>query len=195
MRQAVLVALLALALAGAGCSGDDAAITATSTGAAATAPSTSTTIPDSATSTTATTLPRLVAWESYGLAFQRSAADGTAALSVAPTDYRDLYRGRIPEVSVLPDPRWQARIVVGHGLRNRGPYADPADPPPVVEEEWPVVAGTITIVEMPDPNIGCGPGGVATALFEDFEALAPDGTRVHLGDFEARNEHWGCLGQ
>jgi hypothetical protein len=153
------------------------------------------------TATTATiipaataTLPLLVTWHSGGYSFQVGTADNTAGLIVALANYRDFFHGRIPEVSVLPDPRWRARVIIGHDLRFWGPGGDPTDPPPVVEEEWPVVAGTITILEMASIHADCGPDGLARALFEDFAARAPDGTIVYLGDFEARNEHWGCLG-
>lgn len=174
---ALPVVLCATLLAVAGCSGGG------------TASTTMTTVP-----ATSSTLPLLVEWHSGGYAFQVGTADDTTALIVAPTSYLDFFHDRIPEVSVLPDPRWRARVIIGHNLRFWGPGGDPTDPPEVVEEEWPVVAGTITILEMASINAECGAGGMARALFQDFEALTPDGTRVRLGDFEAWNEHWGCVG-
>jgi hypothetical protein len=53
---------------------------------------------------------------------------------------------------------------------------------------WPVVAGTITILEI-EPVAGCGS---ARALLVGFEAMAEDGTRVRLGDFSVESTLWGC---
>jgi hypothetical protein len=168
MRQALLVALLALALAGAGCTGDDAAST-----------------------TTTTTLPPLVDSYPRGYGFRLGAADQTTGLFVEFTDFQAGMRGDIPEVSVLPDPMWNVQVRIGSDLFiNWGKSVILAsDPVPLVDEVWPVVAGTITILELP----GTEECGIARARFEGFAAAAPDGTLVHLGDFEVENRSWGCF--
>jgi hypothetical protein len=92
---------------------------------------------------------------------------------------------------MLPDSRWTAKVHVGHDLfANWGSgEIDPSDPQPVVDEVWPVVAGSITILELPPRS---GPCGEARAWLVGVEAMTGDGTRVRLGDFEVRNEWWGC---
>jgi hypothetical protein len=172
------VALCAALLGVAGCSGDGTAATTAST--------TTTTIP-----ATTTTLPLLVDAYDLGVAFHLGAADGTVGLFIEFTDHDAAARGDIPEVSVLPDGRWTAEVHIGHDLfASWGRDVRPSDPRPVVDEVWPVVAGTITILEMDMPSTGCG---VARALLVGLEAVTGDGTRVHLGDFEVENLMWGCF--
>jgi hypothetical protein len=194
MPLAHLVLLFALALAGAGCSGEDAAdrtttgVVDTTAPPAATSTTVTTTLPPT---TTTTTLPPLVDSYGLGLGFHLGAADQTAGLFVELVTYENFYEGRIPEVTVLPSPRWIAEVRVGHDLfANWGSgEIDPSDPQPVVDEVWPLVAGSITILELP-PR--AGPCGEARALLVGVEAVTGDGTRIHLGDFEVRNEWWGC---
>jgi hypothetical protein len=52
-----------------------------------------------------------------------------------------------------------------------------------------VVSGSSTMLELPPP----GECGVAKARLEGFQAEAPDGTLVDLGDFEVENGQWGCF--
>lgn len=148
------------------CSGGDAATTA-------------------ATTTTSTTLPPLGESHGLGHGFQLGAADQTAGLFVWFTDLRTASEGNIPEVSVLPDSRWEVEVRIGSDL-----FADPFAAGAWVDEVWPVVAGKITILERSDPDGACR---YAKALLEDFEAIATDGTRVPLGDFEVENRGWGCF--
>lgn len=185
MRHAVLVALLALALAGTGCAGGDATTTTTTTAA----PATTTILPPAVPTTT---LPPLVDTHSIGYGFLLVAADQTVALSVQFTDHSAAAREGVPEVTVLPDPLWKAEVNMGHDLELLwGPagVVTPTDPRSVVDEVWPVVAGTITIVEM-SPTPTCW---LARARLEDFEALTTTGQRVYLGDFEVETSGWGCF--
>jgi hypothetical protein len=167
VRQSVWVVVCALAAVGAGCVGDGAAMT--------TAPITAT-----------VTLPPLVESHGLGYGFRLGAADQTAGLFVWFTDLRTAAEGNIPKVSVLPDSRWEVEVRIGSDL-----FADPySQPVPWVDEVWPVVAGKITILERSDPDGACG---YAKALLEDFEAIATDGTRVPLGDFDVENRSRGCF--
>ena len=95
-------------------------------------------------------------------------------------------------MSVLPDDTWEAELRIGSDLFfNWGNDVIMAsDPVPVVDEVWPVVAGTITILEMETPTDECG---VARALLTGFEAVTGDGTRVRLADMEVENRAWGCF--
>lgn len=170
-HQRWLSACLGLVVLMAACSGGDAA---TTTAATTTAP------------IATVTLPPLVESHGLGYGFQLGAADQTAGLFVWFTDLRTAAEGNIPEVSVLPDSRWEVEVRIGSDL-FAGPFSQPV---PWVDEVWPVVAGKITILERSDPDGACG---YAKALLEDFEANATDGTRVPLGDFEVENRGWGCF--
>lgn len=188
MRTALLVALLALALVGAGCTGDDAADTTATTGIAATSTSTTTTttlLP----ATTSSTLPPLVEAYGGGFGFRLGAADQTVGLFVTLADLQDFYEGVVPEVSVLPNAMWEAELRFGARLFANWGNDTASDPEPVVDEVWRIVAGTITILELP----GTEACGLARARFEGFEAEAPDGTRTRLGSFEVETTAWGCL--
>ena len=100
MRQSVWVVVCALAAGGAGCVGDGAATT--------TAP------------IATVTLPPLGESHGLGHGFQLGAADQTAGLFVWFTDLRTASEGNIPEVSVLPDSRWEVEVRIGSDL-----FADP----------------------------------------------------------------------
>lgn len=192
MRMGLLALPLALVVGGPGCTGDDSASTTTTSvvGTTTTASTTvTTTLPPT---TTTTTLPPLVDNSGVGYGFLLGAADQTVALSVEFTDHDAAARGNIPEVSVLPDSRWRVELRFGRNLLfHLAGVVTPTDPRAVVDEVWPVVAGTITILEIePASASGCDS---ARALLVGFEAVAEDGTRVHLGDFEVETGLWGCF--
>jgi hypothetical protein len=188
MRCGVVMGLAVLLLAA--CKGGEADTTmwSTTTSSAAVTTTVATT---TATTTTTTTLPPLV--DSYGLGwgFHLGAADETVGLFVELVTEQDFYDGRIPEVSVLPNHMWEAEVRIGFNLfANWGNEAIMAsDPVPVVDEVWPIVAGTITILEMRSTD----EDGITRARLEGVEAVIPDGTRVRLGDFEVENGCWGCF--
>lgn len=91
----------------------------------------------------------------------------------------------LPAELGVPDEKWQAELALGTNLLTRWDYRSQSRP--VVLEQWPIVAGTITILELP-PTGECGE---AWAHLEGLEAQRPDGTRIQLGDFEVRNHAWG----
>jgi hypothetical protein len=126
-----------------------------------------------------------------GYGFYLGAPDQTAGLFVVFTDFETALAGNTPQVSTLPDERWVAEIQMGRNLFAS--WCDDATPEagqePVVDEVWTMVAGTITILEMPEPGV-CGE---ARALLEDLAAVTGDETRVELGDFEIRNGSFGCV--
>ncbi len=107
------------------------------------------------------------------------------------TNFEVALAGNTPEVSTLPDEDWVAEIQMGRNLFAS--WCDDTTPEPgqepVVDEVWPVVGGTITILERPAPGI-CGE---ARARLEGLAAETGDGTRVDLGDFEVRNGAFGCV--
>jgi hypothetical protein len=171
---ALPMGLCAALLGVVGCSGGGAAATTASTA--------TTTIP-----ATTTTLPLLVDGYMSGFGFYLGSADQTAGLFVEFTDTRAAAEGNIPDVSTLPDGRWDAEVRIGSDLFAF--LVGSTSGSPRVDEAWPVVAGSITILELPSP----GECGVAKAHLEGFQAEAPDGTLVDLSDFEVENSQWGCF--
>jgi hypothetical protein len=120
-----------------------------------------------------------------GVGFWLGSADQTALLSVVPEEY-DFEGQWLPAKFGVSDENWQAELALGTNLLTRWDYR--SQPTPVVLEQWPIVAGTITILELPP----AGECGEARAYLEGLEAQRPDGTRIRLGDFEVRNHAWGC---
>jgi len=126
-----------------------------------------------------------------GFAFYLGSADQTAGLFAVYTDFEAARAGDIPAITTLPDDRWIVEVEIGQRLFAN--WCDgtvpPPDPPAAVEETWMVTAGTITILELP-PAGACGP---ARARLSGFEAVAPDGIRLTLGDIEVANPTFGCF--
>jgi hypothetical protein len=198
LRRTVPLLLCAVLLAATACSGQ--AATPTTTLPSGDLAATSTTIasgasPTSATTTTVpptTTSPALFSplTEGYGggVGFLLGSVDQTARLSVAwYGPWPDFESGPLPMVIVLPNEKWRAVLALGTNLFDMWGYGNLGNR--VVRERWPIVAGTITIVQLP-PSGECGE---ARAHLEGLEAERPDGTRIRLGDFEVRNARWGCL--
>lgn len=107
------------------------------------------------------------------------------------TDFQTALAGNTPEVSTLPDENWVAEIQIGRHLFTSWCDDEAPEPgqEPVADEVWPVIAGTITLLETPAPGV-CGQ---ARARLEGLAAQSPDGTRIELGDFEVRNGAFGCV--
>lgn len=126
-----------------------------------------------------------------GYGFYLGTADQTTGLFVVFTDFETALAGHTPEVTTLPDDDWVAEIQTGRNLFTS--WCDDTTPEPgqepVVDEVWQVVAGTITILETPEPGV-CGE---ARARLEGLAAETGDGTRIDLGDFEIRNGAFGCV--
>jgi hypothetical protein len=196
-----LVALVTAAVLAA-CSGQGASSTTTlseglSTSSTTRLPSTTASTP-STTSTTTTTLPPTTTIPALfpplteelggGVGFFLHSADRTAGLSVVWMGYPDdLVYGTLPLVITLPDAEWRAVLRLGTDLFDQFSKVPLRDR---VREQWLIVAGTITFLELPPP----GEIGVARARLEGLVAERPDGTQVRLGDFDVRNDCWGgCL--
>ena len=97
-----------------------------------------------------------------------------------------------PPVIDLPDPGWEAVVVVGSELYANwcNDVIDPSQPQQRVDETWPIVAGTLEFVgEPPVP----GEGASITARLLGLVAERPDRSRVKLRDLEVTNESWGMF--
>ncbi len=98
----------------------------------------------------------------------------------------DFEYGPLPLVILLPDEEWRAVLAFGTNLVAGFEAALVRG---VVRERWRIIAGTITVSQLPPPE-ECGE---AVAHLAGLEAERPDGTRVRIGDFDVRNAGWGCL--
>ena len=58
----------------------------------------------------------------------------------------------LPAEFGVPDEKWQAELALGTNLLTRWDYR--SQPTPVVLEQWPIVAGPITILELPPTGDG-----------------------------------------
>jgi len=127
-----------------------------------------------------------------GFGFWLGSAGGDVAVRLAVVDEEAAARGDIPREVELPHDAWEARLVLGRDLYANwcDDVLEPDEPEPVVDEEWPITAGAITLAG-PAPEQGCP--GELTATLEGLEATAADGTVVDLGGREVTNPHWGCF--
>lgn len=137
--------------------------------------------------------PELAAMDDYGCGygFWLGSPDGRVAVRFA-ADQDLAARGDLPREATLPDPVWDATVLIGEDL-----YANWCDdvvvvgePEPVVAEEWPVTAGTITLR---DPGVAADCPAEARATVAGLEATRADGTTVELGSRELTNDTWGCF--
>lgn len=187
MRPMLMVLLLALTLAADGCTGAD---TASTIGVGTTSATTVTTaVTTRPPTTSSSTLPVLSDAYPGGFGFFLGSADQTVGLFVYLADWRDFSEGRLPETSVLPNGLWEAELRIGNNLFVSWGKDYHVPESWVVDAVWPVVAGTITLLELP-PQGDCGK---ASARLGGFEAVSPDGTRIHVGDLEVENARFGCL--
>lgn len=126
-----------------------------------------------------------------GFGFYLGTADQAAGLFLVFTDFEVALAGGTPDTSALPHADWVAEVQIGSHLFTSWCDDTTPDPgqEPVVAETWPVVSGTITILEQPAPGV-CGQ---ATARLESLTAQKPDGTTIVLGDFEVGNRAFGCV--
>ena len=89
-------------------------------------------------------------------------------------------------VILLPDEEWRAVLAFGTNLVAGFEAALVRG---VVRERWPIVAGTITISQLPPPE-ECGE---AVAHFAAWRPRGPTEHASRIGDFDVRNAGWGCL--
>lgn len=137
--------------------------------------------------------PDLAVMEEYGCGygFWLGSPDGHLAVRLAGV-LELAAAGELPRAVTLPDPAWEAVVLVGEDL-----YANWCDdvivvgePEPVVAEEWPITAGTIVLNE-PTPGPDCP--SEARATVTGLRTIRTDGTTVELGSRELTNDSWGCF--
>lgn len=103
--------------------------------------------------------------------------------------------GALPAVIELPEPSWEAVVVLGEELYANwcNDVIDPSQPQPRIDETWTIVAGTIEFVGAPPVAGEPGVSSAVTARLTGLVAERPDGSRVELRDLELTNEAWGMF--
>lgn len=135
----------------------------------------------------------LAAMDEYGcgFGFWLGGPDQEVAVRFAAAD-RIVAEGELPPVTSLPDEAWDATVLIGEDLYANwcDDVLEPGEPEPVVAEEWPITAGSITL-HRPARADACPYEARATVT--GLEATRPDGTSVELGGRELVNDAWGCF--
>ena len=128
--------------------------------------------------------------EAWGCGYGSHLSDDeqTVALMIDITDPSAMQTP--PQTVDLPDGDWEAKVLVGEHLFSNwcDDVIDGDDPTPDVDETWPVVAGTITMLEDVDALGACE--RPVAARIEGLVAELPDGTQVQLADREVSNSCW-----
>lgn len=126
-----------------------------------------------------------------GFGFWLGSPDEEVAVRTAASNEL-VIEGELPQETTLPDPAWDATLLIGKDLYANwcDDVLEPGEPEPAVADEWPITAGTITL-QGPAPADVCPHEVRATAT--GLEATRPDGTTVELEGRELANDTWGCF--
>lgn len=180
MRRAVAV-LAAIMFTLVGCGDDDVAV-----GTEGTADGPATTEPP--------VTERVALSESFGCAYGFHVSDPEQTVGVR-IDFTGGTPATFPAVIALPDPGWDAVVVVGEELYANwcNDVIDMSQPQPRIDETWTVVAGAIEFVGEPPLADFQASAAPVTARLVGLVAERPDGSRVELGDLEVTNESWGMF--
>ena len=136
----------------------------------------------------------LAAMDAYGcgFGFWLGTPEQDVAIHIAVADPAAATRGDISDQAVFPDEAWEATVRVGRDLFANwcDDVIEADEPEPVIDQQWPITAGTLTLQGQP-PEPGCV--GALTATVQGLEATRPDSTTIELGDREVTNDAWGCF--
>ena len=103
---------------------------------------------------------------------------------------------RIARSVALPDPAWDAELLVGTHLAANWCTDVIEQPEAEVEETWTVVDGTLMFDGAVPPATWDGTASTdepVEATLIGVVVEGPDGERVELGDVPLRNRSWGFL--
>ncbi|WP_322938022.1 hypothetical protein [Nocardioides bizhenqiangii] len=99
--------------------------------------------------------------------------------------------GAIERTVSLPDPAWDAQVLVGTHLAANWCNDLIEEPQAEVDETWEIVEGTLEFVgEVPATGDSPADQPVRAEL-SGVVAQSPDGERVELGDLSLTNGAWG----
>ena len=124
-----------------------------------------------------------------GIGFAVSNEEQTVAVQV----YRSDGDGAIEPPIALPDPAWDARVLIGKNLlaNNCDDVMEEWEPIREVVAEWPLDAGVLTYAVPVDE--GCGTGEAVSATLDGATVSTSTGDIIDLGDLAIVNEAYGCF--
>jgi hypothetical protein len=121
----------------------------------------------------------------YGFAVSDEAEE--ARLTV----HRNADPGKIERTVSLPDPHWDAEVLVGTHLAANWCNDVIEEPQAEVDETWEIVEGTLEFVGELPPVDGTSADQPVRAELTGVVLEGPDGERVELDDLSLRNGAWG----
>jgi len=122
-----------------------------------------------------------------GLGFTMSDVDQTVVVAIYPTNADAPVAPPID----LPDPTWEARVVLGSDLlvNHCDDVVEPTEPVRVELANWPIIEGTI---DFDPPEERCGGAAEVVATLRGLVVDGPSGP-IALPDLEAVNTAYGCF--
>jgi uncharacterized protein DUF6174 len=88
---------------------------------------------------------------------------------------------------VLPDPAWDAKVMIGADLFRVDCVDLDLDRNPPPAEAWPITGGTLEVTA--PPPVG---RGTATAVAHQLTVVTPDGATITFADLSFTNDCWAC---
>lgn len=124
-----------------------------------------------------------------GCGYGFSVADeaGTTLLSI----HRNADSGTVARTVVLPDPAWDAEVLVGSHLAANWCTDVIEEPQADVDETWTVVEGELEFLDQVPPVDGSPADQPVRAQLTGIVVESPDGEQVDLDDLTLVNESWG----
>ncbi|MFP3905573.1 MAG: hypothetical protein ACLFWR_00960 [Acidimicrobiales bacterium] len=131
--------------------------------------------------------------DSCGESFTVRDEAGTMRLTIAPT--AETTAGAEPGSFALGDGGWTGWFEVGSGLavwpcHDIGTDFDDEQ----VDDVWPVVGGTVELLDPIVADVGGGGSGPVRADLQEVVIERPDATTVSLGGIRLENPRWGFSG-
>lgn len=123
-----------------------------------------------------------------GYGFSRTSEDETALLSI---HHRHDASSAPQRSTTLPDPDWDAEVLVGTHLAANWCNDVIDEPQAEVDETWTIVEGTLTFAKPPPKVDGSEAEQPVVAELSGVVVENEDGDRVVLGDYTLTNSSWG----
>lgn len=135
-------------------------------------------------------LPELTVSFGCGHGFAAGDVEQRAGLVLTFLDFEAATSGDVGTEYVLPDAAWDVDLVFGSDLFSNwcDDVIEPDEPEVVIDRSY-SVRGNLVISELPEPGT-CGP---ATGTLFDASYTNELDETVSLGDFDLRNDFWGCF--
>lgn len=105
--------------------------------------------------------------------------------------FHDADASRVARTVTLPDPAWDAEVLLGSDLAANWCSDVVEEPQAEVDETWRIVEGTLTFAGKVPPIDGSPADQPVRAELTGVVVEGPDGERIELGDLSLANHSWG----